>query len=75
MGKADIVLLSEGLEWSVIKYQCQKCNQFTPKIIKDNLKKPDGIIPCQYCESDSEEFETVDLYDYLSEVSDLMEQR
>lgn len=72
MGKADIVLLSEGLEWSVIKYQCQKCNQFTPKIIKDNLKKPDGIIPCQYCESDSEEFETVDLYDYLSEISDLM---
>ena len=72
MGKADLVLLSEGLEWSVVKYLCPKCNTFTTKIIREASQKTEGVVPCDNCQEDAEEFETVDLYEYLLEISENM---
>lgn len=70
-GKAETVIVSEGLEWSVNKYQCTSCNQFTPKVIRDKNKPITSPVTCQYCESSTneEEVEIVDLYEYLLELS------
>lgn len=70
-GKAESIIVSEGLEWSVNKYQCTSCNQFTPKVIRDKNKPITSPVTCQYCESSTneEEVEIVDLYEYLLELS------
>ncbi|HRS43001.1 MAG TPA: peptide chain release factor aRF-1 [Candidatus Diapherotrites archaeon] len=70
-GKAEVVIVSEGLEWSVYKYQCTSCNQFTPKVIRDKNKQITSSVLCQYCESSTneEEVEIADLYEYLVEIS------
>ena len=70
-GKAEVVIVSEGLEWSVYKYQCTSCNQFTPKVIRDKNKQITSPVLCQYCESSTneEEVEIADLYEYLVEIS------
>jgi len=71
-GKAEIVLVSEGLEWMVHKYQCTSCGQFTPKIIRDKNKQATAPTTCQYCESSTneEEVEIADLYEYLVDISE-----
>jgi peptide chain release factor subunit 1 len=71
-GKAEVVLVSEGLEWSVHKYQCTSCGQFTPKVIRDKNKQVTAPITCQYCESatNEEEVEIADLYEYLVDLSE-----
>ena len=70
-GKAELVLVSEGLEWVVHKYKCTSCNQFTYKIIRDKTKDISSLVPCQYCDSktDEEEIEVADIYDYLVDMS------
>lgn len=70
-GKAEVVIVSEGLEWSVYKYQCTSCNQFTPKVIRDKNKQITSPVLCQYCKSSTneEEVEIADLYEYLVEIS------
>ncbi|HOZ35392.1 MAG TPA: peptide chain release factor aRF-1 [archaeon] len=70
-GKAETVIVSEGLEWSVHKYQCTSCGQFTPKVIRDKNKQVTVPTTCQYCESSTneEEVEIADLYEYLVDLS------
>ncbi|MFA5745239.1 MAG: peptide chain release factor aRF-1 [archaeon] len=70
LGKAETVLVSEGLEWIVHKYKCTNCNQFTSKIIKDKTKDNNQAVPCQYCDSktNEEEVEIADLYEYLQDM-------
>lgn len=71
-GKAETVLVSEGLEWMVHKYQCTACGQFTPKIIRDKNKQATVPTMCQYCESatNEEEVEVADLYEHLVDISE-----
>lgn len=70
-GKAETVLVSEGLEWIIHKYKCESCNQYTYRIIRDKTKEEIIETPCQYCnnKTDENEVEVADIYDYLVDLS------
>lgn len=70
-GKAEIVLVSEGVEWVIKKHRCLSCGQYTYKIMKDKLKEDNTQVSCQYCQgkTDEEEIEVLDIYEYLLELS------
>jgi len=70
-GKAETVLVSEGLDWIIHKYKCTSCDKFTYKIIRDKLKEHKNPTNCQQCNQkiDDEEVEVADIYDYLVDLS------
>ncbi len=70
-GKAELVLVSEGLEWIIHKYKCESCSQYTYRIIRDKTKEEIAETPCQYCnnKTDENEVEVADIYDYLVDLS------
>jgi len=65
-GKAETILLSEGIEWTAIKFQCTSCNNIEEMVIKDNNKKPE--LKCTKCDSTKiEELEEIEYAEYIEE--------
>ncbi len=65
IGKAETVLLSEGIEWTAIKFQCTSCNNIEETVIKDG-KKPK--LKCSKCSSTKiEELEDLEFAEFLEE--------
>jgi peptide chain release factor subunit 1 len=64
VGKVSLVLLSEGIEWTAIKFQCSSCGNIQEIIIKN--KKPK--IKCSKCNSTKiEELEEVEFAEFMEE--------
>lgn len=64
-GKASRILLSEGIEWTAIKFECTSCNNTEEIIIKDG-KKPE--LKCSKCNSTNiEELEEVEFAEFIEE--------
>lgn len=70
-GRAELVLVSEGIEWIFQKYKCLSCGESIYKIIKDKLKQDNTVVSCQYCQGkiDEEDVEIMDIYEYLMNLS------
>jgi len=67
LGKAETVLLSEKLEWPVIKFKCTSCDHEFEKIIKEKKYNPNKE-KCTLCQSDKLEIvEEIDFLDFMLE--------
>jgi len=65
IGKAETVLLSEGIEWTAIKFKCISCNSIEELIIKDESKPK---LKCSKCKSTKiEELEELEYAEFMEE--------
>jgi peptide subunit release factor 1 (eRF1) len=74
IGKASTVLVSEGLEWTMLKFKCLSDKSRFVKIIKNKHEVSDAISKFENSSSDckdqkSELVEEVDVYDYFLELA------
>lgn len=67
MGKVSMLLLSEGLEWMVYKFQCNGCNQSEEILVKDPLNFNEKTYRCKKCNSEAEVVEEIDYIDFMLE--------
>ncbi len=65
IGKAETILLSEGIEWTAIRFQCTSCEKIQEIVIKDG-KKPK--LKCNKCDSTKiEELEELEYAEFIEE--------
>ena len=74
LGQASTVLLSEDIEWGVIKYKCPKCNKEYTEVVKniDNLDIRASEIEsnCPKCKgSTTQLISKEDIFDYFLELA------
>ncbi len=67
MGKVSTILLSEGLEWMVYKFQCNGCNTIEEILVKDPLNFNEKTFRCKKCGSEAEVVEEIDYIDFMLE--------
>jgi len=67
MGKVSRLLLSEGLEWVVYKFQCNGCNTIEEILVKDPLNFNEKTYRCKTCGSEAEVVEEIDYIDFMLE--------
>jgi len=67
IGQVQTLLVSEGLEWIVVKHECTDCGVIEEKIIKEPLKYDEKKEKCSKCSGKVELLEEIDLQDYLLE--------
>ncbi|MBU2100381.1 peptide chain release factor aRF-1 [Candidatus Micrarchaeota archaeon] len=66
IGKAEMILLSEGIEWTAIRFQCIGCTNIEEIVIKDSKIKPK--IECKKCDSNKiEELEELEFAEFMEE--------
>jgi len=66
IGKVKELLLSEDLDWEVIKFQCNSCGLQEEKLVKD-VNYEAGREKCEKCKGQTELLEEVDYLDYMLE--------
>ncbi len=66
LGKVKELMLSEGLDWKVIKFQCNNCGLQEEKIVKD-VNYAAGREKCEKCRGQTELLEEVDYLDFMLE--------
>ncbi len=66
IGQAKTLLLSEGIEWTVLKGKCDACGEEHVQIIKESGEVP-STMNCPKCGSPMEIVEEVDYLDYMLE--------
>ena len=75
-GKASVVLVSEAIEWNILKFKCSSCNIEIPKIVKDkdNVQKVEKDLEhsCPNCGKPMELIEEVDFFDYIVDLTQPM---
>ncbi len=65
IGKAETIILSEGIEWTAVKFKCLACNNIEELIIKKG-KKPK--LECTKCDSSKvEELEELEYAEFIEE--------
>ncbi|MFH0906191.1 MAG: LAGLIDADG family homing endonuclease [archaeon] len=71
LAKADLVLISAGIEWKIVKYNCTSCGKIIPQVIKNIIKRSENAseINCPVCNSKCELIEEVDLFDYFVDLA------
>jgi len=74
IGKASTILVSEGLEWTVLIFKCLSDKSRFIKIVKDKHEVSDTISkfensPTDCPEGKAELVEEVDIYDYFIDIS------
>jgi len=67
MGKVKTLLVSEGIEWMVYKFKCERCGEEELKIVREPDQFEPAAYRCQKCKSPVEILEEVDYADYLLE--------
>lgn len=67
IGKVSTLLLSEGIEWEVFKFECTHCNETFEKIVKEPLAYNSNSEKCPKCNSDTELLEEIDYIDWMIE--------
>jgi peptide chain release factor subunit 1 len=67
LGKAKTLLISEGVEWMVYKFRCDRCGEEELKIVQEPEKFEAGAYRCRKCKSPVELLEEIDYADYLLE--------
>lgn len=67
IGQVQTLLVSEGLEWRVVKHECIDCGLIEEKIVKEPLKYDERKEKCSKCKGRVELLEEIDLQDYLLE--------
>jgi peptide chain release factor subunit 1 len=67
IGKASELLVSEGIEWIVIKKRCEKCEKDEEKIIKNPLEYDESKERCATCGGPIEILEQIDYVDWILE--------
>lgn len=68
MGKAETILLSEAIEWIVVKTQCSSCNELDEEVVKEPEKFDLNKKNCKKCGSSKIELlEEIDYIDWISE--------
>jgi len=66
-GQAAKLLLSEGIEWMVYSFKCNKCDTEEEIIVKDILNFSDSGYKCRKCGGATELLEEVDYIDWIIE--------
>lgn len=66
-GKAGIVLVSEGIEWGVVKYKCGNCGAENEVIDRGGREISDDV-KCEKCGGRTETIEEIDYIDHMLEV-------
>ena len=67
-GKVQILLLSEAIDWIVIKYLCNACQHEQEIIVRKPLSFNERELKCQECSSPTIEIiEEIDYLDYMLE--------
>ena len=67
LGKVDRLLLSEGMEWEVVKVNCNNCGTSEEKIIKNLTGYDSGAEKCPKCGGQLEVMEEIDYLDWMIE--------
>ncbi len=67
VGKVSVLIISEGIEWIVIKKHCDKCDLDEEKIIKDPLNFDESKERCEKCGGAVELLEQIDYVDWALE--------
>lgn len=67
MGKVSTLILSEGLEWMVYKFQCNGCNSIEELVVKEPLNFEEKKYRCGKCNSEAEVIEEIDYIDFMIE--------
>lgn len=65
IGKVSVLLLSEGIEWEVFKFQCTHCEETIEKIVKEPLSYNANAEKCTKCNSETELLEEIDYIDWM----------
>ncbi|MFH1587321.1 MAG: peptide chain release factor aRF-1 [Candidatus Diapherotrites archaeon] len=66
LGKVKELLLSEGIDWGVIKFQCNNCGLQEEKLVKDANYEAGGE-KCGKCNGQTELLEDADYLDFMLE--------
>lgn len=66
-GKVETVLVSEGIDWVVVKLHCNACGQDVEKVVKNPLSYNSNAEKCEKCKVQSEVMEEIDYIDWLME--------
>lgn len=66
-GKVKILLISEAIDWEVIKTKCTHCGKEAEIIVKNPLNFNSNNLKCSECASPVEIIEEIDYLDYLLE--------
>lgn len=66
-GQAGEILISESINWIVLKLQCEKCETVEEKIIKDPLNLDLSKERCSNCNGKVEILEDIDYVDWIVE--------
>ncbi|MFH0970054.1 MAG: hypothetical protein V1776_01185 [Candidatus Diapherotrites archaeon] len=67
-GQISLLLISEGINWRIIKVKCTSCEKEKVFTIKDSKQEFDDTkIKCEKCQSPVEEVEETDYLDHLLE--------
>ncbi|MAG22214.1 MAG: peptide chain release factor 1 [Candidatus Diapherotrites archaeon] len=67
MGKVQVLLLSEEIEWMVYKFICNNCDTAEEIVVKDPGKFDFNNYKCKSCKSGAELLEEVDYSDWMIE--------
>ncbi|MFH0714940.1 MAG: LAGLIDADG family homing endonuclease [Candidatus Diapherotrites archaeon] len=68
LGKVRTLLLSEAIEWEVVRLQCQACNNLEDKVVKNPLYYNPSQEKCSKCASSQVEvLEELDYIEWMTE--------
>ena len=68
IGKVEILLLSEELDWWVYKFKCDSCSEVEELVVKEQSSFKQSQFKCSKCQSSNAELlEQVDYIDWMME--------
>jgi peptide chain release factor subunit 1 len=67
LGKVKSLIISEGIEWMVYKFRCDRCGEEELKVVKEPEGFEANAYRCQKCKSPVEILEEIDYADHMLE--------
>ncbi len=69
LAKVSTILVSETIDWTILKFRCQSCGKIIPKVVKDkdNIAKIEKEIEknCDECKGKTELLEEAEFIDFI----------
>lgn len=79
LGQAETVLVSEDLNYTILKFQCTSCKEIIPHLVKhkSDIKKVEKSLEkkCPNCSKKTELIEQVDFFDFIIDYAQPMGSR
>ncbi len=69
LGKVSRILVSEAIDWTILKFKCLSCDKIIPRLVKDkdDVQKTEKEVEqkCDVCGKKTELIEEADFFDFV----------